>query len=129
MAVATSPTSASSPLPRRRTGSPAPYVGPMRDHSQVRGVYVYSAKDRMAGTTVSYAAAYPVGVPQTNANDTGLAIKTTSVDAFRADGSQLDPTALGHPNAFNGRATCCRARSQRSGSAIPRRFERSAAGR
>jgi hypothetical protein len=75
----------------------------MRDHSQVRGVYVYSPKDRMAATTVSYAAAYPVGVPQTNQNDTGLTIKTTSVDAFRADGSQLDPTALGDPNAFNGK--------------------------
>jgi len=49
------------------------------------------------------AAAYPVGVAQTNQNDTGLALKTTSVDAFRADGAQLDPTALGDPNAFNGK--------------------------
>jgi hypothetical protein len=92
---------AAAATPNRLSGTVC--VGPMRDHSQVRGVYVYSPKDRMAGTTVSYAAAYPVGVPQTNQNDTGLAIKTTSVDAFRADGSQLDPTALGDPNAFNGK--------------------------
>ncbi len=28
---------------------------------------------------------------------------TSSVDAFRADGAQLDPTALGDPNAFTGK--------------------------
>jgi hypothetical protein len=78
-------------------------IGPMRDQSQVRGVYAYSPKDRMAGTTVSYGAAFPVGVPQTNENDAGLSVSTTSVDAFRADGAQLDPTALGDPNAFNGK--------------------------
>jgi hypothetical protein len=92
---------AAAATPNRLSGTVC--VGPMRDHSQVRGVYVYSPKDRMAGTTVSYAAAYPVGVPQTNQNDTGLAIKSTTIDAFRADGSQLDPTALGDPNAFNGK--------------------------
>ena len=37
-----------------------------------------------------------------NENDTGLVLKTTSVDAFRADGAQLDPSALGDPNAFSG---------------------------
>jgi hypothetical protein len=92
---------AAAPSPNRLSGTVC--IGPMRDHSQVRGVYVYSPRDRMAGTTVSYGAAYPVGVPQTNQNDTGLAIKTTSVDAFRADGGQLDPSALGDPNAFNGK--------------------------
>jgi hypothetical protein len=75
----------------------------MRDQSQVRGAYVYSPRDRMAGTTVSYGAAYPVGLPQTNQNDTGLSISTTSVDGFRADGAQLDPSALGDPTAFNGK--------------------------
>ncbi len=75
----------------------------MRDQSQVRGAYVYSLKERIAGTAASYAAAYPVGVPPTNENDTGLVIKTTSVDAFRADGAQLDPTALGDPDAFTGK--------------------------
>jgi hypothetical protein len=64
---------------------------------------VYSPKDRMAGTTVSYGAAYPVGVPQTNENDAGLSVSTTSVDGFRADGTQLDPSALGDPSAFNGK--------------------------
>ena len=77
-------------------------LGPLRDQTQVRGVYVYSPRDRIAGTTVAYPAAFPVGVLPTNENDTGLVIKTTSVDAFRADGTQLDPTALGDPAAFTG---------------------------
>ncbi len=92
---------AAAPTPDRLSGTVC--VGPMRDQSQVRGVYVYSPKDRMAGTTVSYGAAYPVGLPQTNENDAGLSISTTSVDGFRADGGQLDPTALGDPTAFNGK--------------------------
>jgi hypothetical protein len=92
---------AAAPTPNRLAGTVC--IGPMRDHSQVRGAYVYSSRDRMAGTTVSYGAAYPVGVPQTNENDSGLSITTTSVDAFRADGGQLDPSALGDPNAFNGK--------------------------
>lgn len=89
------------PTPDRLSGTVC--VGPMRDQSQVRGAYVYSPRDRMAGTTVSYGAAYPVGLPQTNQNDTGLSISTTSVDGFRADGAQLDPSALGDPTAFNGK--------------------------
>lgn len=92
---------AAAPTPNQLTGTVC--IGPMRDQSQVRGVYAYSAKDRMADTTVSYGAAYPVGVPQTNENDAGLSVSTTSVDALRADGAQLDPTALGDPNAFNGK--------------------------
>lgn len=92
---------AAAPTPNRLAGTVC--VGPLRDQSQVRGVYVYSPRDRMAGTTVTYGAAYPVGLPQTNPNDTGLMIKTTSVDAFSADGAQLDPTALGDPAAFNGK--------------------------
>ncbi|HKV19472.1 MAG TPA: hypothetical protein VJR50_10595 [Mycobacterium sp.] len=92
---------AAAPTPNQLTGTVC--IGPMRDQSQVRGVYAYSPKDRMAGTTVSYGAAFPVGVPQTNENDAGLSVSTTSVDAFRADGAQLDPTALGDPNAFNGK--------------------------
>ena len=74
----------------------------MRDQSQVRGAYVYSPKERIAGTTAAYAAAFAIGVPPTNQNDTGLMLKTTSVDAFRADGAQLDPSALGDPTAFTG---------------------------
>ncbi len=92
---------ATAPAPNRLAGTVC--IGPMRDQSQVRGAYVYSPKERIAGTAASYAAAYPVGVPPTNENDTGLVIKTTSVDAFRADGAQLDPTALGDPNAFTGK--------------------------
>ena len=90
----------SAPTPDRLTGTVC--LGPQRDQSQVRGVYVYSAKDRIAGTTVAYPAAFPLGVPATNANDTGLVLTTTSVDAFRADGAQLEPAALGDPTAFEG---------------------------
>ncbi len=92
---------AAAPTPDRLSGTVC--IGPMRDQSQVRGAYVYSPKDRMAGTTVSYGAAFPVGLPETNQNDAGLSIATTSVDAFSADGAQLDPSALGDPNAFNGK--------------------------
>jgi hypothetical protein len=92
---------AAAPTPDRLSGTVC--IGPLRDQSQVRGAYVYSPRDRMAGTTVSYGAAYPVGLPQTNQNDAGLSISTTSVDGFRADGGQLDPTALGDPTAFNGK--------------------------
>ena len=53
-------------------------------------------------TSAAYPAAFPVGVLPTNENDTGLILKTTSVDAFRADGAQLDPSAMGDPNAFSG---------------------------
>ena len=77
-------------------------LGPQRDQSQVRGVYLYSTRDRMAGTTTAHPAAFPVGLPQTRDNDTGLTLRTTSVDAFRQDGAMLEPTALGDQNAFTG---------------------------
>lgn len=89
----------STPTPDRLTGTVC--LGPQRDQSQVRGVYIYSTGDRMAGTTTAYPAAFPVGLPQTK-DDTGLTLKTTSVDAFRADGAMVDPTALGDPDAFTG---------------------------
>lgn len=91
---------ATAPTPDRLTGTVC--LGPLRDRSQVRGVYVYSPRDRMPGTTVAYPAAFPVGLPATTGTDTGLTLKTTSVDAFRADGAMLDPTALGDPAAFKG---------------------------
>ncbi|WP_102141243.1 hypothetical protein [Mycobacterium hubeiense] len=87
------------PTPDRLTGTVC--LGPQRDQSQVRGVYVYSPRDRIPGTTVAYAAAFPVGVAPAN-DDTGLTLRTTSVDAFSADGAQLKPTALGDPQAFTG---------------------------
>jgi hypothetical protein len=90
----------SAPSPDRLTGTVC--LGPLRDQSQVRGVYVYSPHDRIAGTTVAYPAAFPVGLPAINENDTGLQLKTTSADAFSADGAQLKPTALGEPTAFTG---------------------------
>lgn len=69
----------------------------------MRGVYAYSPKDRIAGTAAAYPAAFPVGLPPTNENDTGLVLKTSSVDAFSADGAQLAPAALGEPTAFTGK--------------------------
>lgn len=78
-------------------------LGPMRDQAQVRGVYLYSPADRIKDTTVAYGAAYPVGLTPTNESDTGLTLKATSVDGFRADGGQLIPAALGDPAAFTGK--------------------------
>jgi hypothetical protein len=88
------------PTPDRLAGTVC--LGPLRDQSQVRGIYAYSPQDRMPGTTVAYAAAFPVGLGPMNPGDTGLMLKSTSVDAFRADGAQLDATALGDPTAFTG---------------------------
>jgi hypothetical protein len=90
----------SAPNPDRLTGTVC--IGPQKDQSQVRGIYVYSPRDRMPGTTTALPAAFPVGLPQTKDNDTGLTIRTTSVDAFRADGAMLDPGALGDQAAFSG---------------------------
>lgn len=90
----------SAPSPDRLTGTVC--LGPERDRAQVRGIYVYSPQDRIEGTTTAYPAAFPVGLPPTENNDTGLSLKTTSIDAFRADGAMLDATALGDPNAFQG---------------------------
>ncbi|MED5811101.1 hypothetical protein VST63_01900 [Mycolicibacterium sp. 050232] len=78
-------------------------LGPQRDQSQVRGVYVYSPRERIAGTTIAYPAAFPVGVLPTSVDDAGVTLKSTSVDAFSADGGQLAPTAMGDPGAFNGK--------------------------
>jgi hypothetical protein len=91
----------SAPSPDKLTGTVC--LGPLRDQSQVRGVYVYSPRERIAGTTVAYPAAFPVGVLPTNVNDTGITVRSTSVDAFSADGGQLAPTALGDAGAFNGK--------------------------
>jgi hypothetical protein len=91
---------ASAPNPDKLTGTVC--LGPLRDQTQVRGIYAYSPQDRISDTTVAYPAAFPVGLLPTNENDTGMVLQTTSVDAFRGDGAQLDPTALGDPSAFNG---------------------------
>lgn len=90
----------SAPTPDRLIGTVC--IGPARDQVQVRGVYAYSPSDRIPNTTVAHPAAFPVGLPAVRDNDTGLSIKTTSLDAFRADGAMLDPTTLGDPNAFTG---------------------------
>ncbi|MGE2833030.1 hypothetical protein [Mycobacterium sp. SMC-4] len=86
--------------PDRITGTVC--LGPLRDQSQVRGVYAYSPRERIPGSTVAYPAAFPVGLLPTGDNDTGLNLRTTSLDAFRADGARIEPPALGDPTAFEG---------------------------
>jgi hypothetical protein len=77
-------------------------LGPLKDHSQVRGVYSYSARDRIPNTSAAYPAAFPVGLMPTNANDTGLVVKTASLSAWRADGTPVTKAQLGDAGAFNG---------------------------
>ena len=85
---------------KRMTGTAC--LGPMKDRAAVRGVYLYPARDRIADTAAAYAAAFPVGVLPTKESDTGLVVKTTSVAAWRADGTQLSQASLGDPAAFSG---------------------------
>jgi len=86
--------------PDRLTGTVC--LGPQRDHSQVRGVYSYSARDRIPDSSAAYPAAFPVGLMPTNVNDTGLVVKTTSLSAWRADGTPLTQAQLGDAGAFTG---------------------------
>src|SRR5271163_822357 len=93
----TSPLSAP---PDRLTG--AVCLGPLKDRSQVRGVYSYSPRDRIPKTSAAYPAAFPVGLMPTNANDTGLVVKTISLSAWRADGTPVTKAQLGDAGAFTG---------------------------
>jgi len=77
-------------------------IGPLQDQAAVRGVYVYSPRDRIPDTAAAYPAAFPVGLPPPKASDTGLTLATSSVDAFRADGQQLTQQSLNDPTAFTG---------------------------
>jgi len=86
--------------PGRLTGTVC--LGPLKDRSQVRGVYGYSPRDRIPSTSAAYPAAFPVGLTPTNANDTGLVVKTTSLSAWRADGTPVTKAQLGDPGAFSG---------------------------
>jgi hypothetical protein len=92
--------SLSAPGGKRLTG--AVCLGPLSDRSAVRGVYLYSPRDRIPDTVAAYPAAFPVGVLPTKENDTGLVVKTSSVAAWRADGTQLTQASLGDPAAFSG---------------------------
>jgi hypothetical protein len=86
--------------PDRLTG--AVCLGPLKDRSQVRGVYSYSTRDRIPKSSAAYPAAFPVGLMPTNANDTGLVVKTTSLSAWRADGTPVTKAQLGDAGAFSG---------------------------
>ena len=86
--------------PDRLTGTIC--LGPLKDRSQVRGVYGYSPRDRIADTSAAYPVAFPVGLMPTNTNDTGLVVQTTSLSAWRADGTPVTRAQLGDPAAFTG---------------------------
>lgn len=86
--------------PNRLTGTVC--LGPLKERSVVRGIYVYSPNERIPDTAAAYAAAFPVGLLPTNVNDTGLVVKSTSVSAWRADGMPITKAQLGDPTAFNG---------------------------
>ncbi len=77
-------------------------LGPQDNRSEVRGVYVYSPRDRIPSTTAAYPVAFPVGILPTNRRDTGITVKSTSVEAWRADGAMLNQESLGDPTIFNG---------------------------
>ncbi|MGV0048535.1 hypothetical protein ACRU43_04810 [Mycobacterium colombiense] len=78
-------------------------LGPLKDRSQVRGVYGYSPRDRIPNSSSAYPVAFPVGLLPTNPNDSGgLAVKTVSLSAWRADGTPVTKTQLGDPGAFTG---------------------------
>src|ERR1700730_12945045 len=86
--------------PDRLTGTVC--LGPLKDRSQVRGVYSYSPRDRIPNSSAAYPAAFPGGLLPTNGNDTGLVVKTTSLSAWRADGTPVTKAQLGDPGAFTG---------------------------
>lgn len=86
--------------PDRLTG--AVCLGPLKDRSQVRGVYTYSPRDRIPKTSEAYPAAFPVGLPPTNANDTGLVVKSVSLSGWRANGNPVTKAQLGDAGAFTG---------------------------
>jgi hypothetical protein len=90
----------SAPNPDRLTGTVC--VGPLNDQSAVRGVYLYSPRDRITGTTAAYPVAFPVGLLPTNRSDTGVIVKSNSVEAWRADGTVVTQASLGDPGVFNG---------------------------
>lgn len=100
VAMGLAPRPLATPAPDRLSGTVC--LGPLQDRSAVRGVYVYSPRDRIPGSTAAYPAAFPVGMPPTNPNDTGLTVTSTSVAAWRADGTQLTQASLGDPGAFTG---------------------------
>lgn len=78
-------------------------LGPLKDRSQVRGVYGYSPRDRIPDSSAAYPVAFPVGLLPTNPNDSGgLAVKTASLSAWRADGTPVTKMQLGDPGAFTG---------------------------
>jgi hypothetical protein len=77
-------------------------LGPLSDRSAVRGMYVYSPRDRIPNTSAAYPAAFPVGMLPTNGNDTGVVLKTTSIEAWRADGKQVTQAQLGDPGVLEG---------------------------
>ena len=99
---------AAAPTPDRLSGTVC--LGPMRDQSQVRGAYVYSPKDRMAGTTVSYPAPLPGRVAadqreRHRAGDRRPRASTRSVPTARHSTRARSATRM----RSTATATCCSA--------------------
>ena len=91
----------SAPTPDQLTGTVC--LGPLRDQSQVRGVYVYSPRDRIAGTTVAYPAAFPVGCARDQRRTTpGWCSRPRAWTRSAPTAPSSIPTALGDPTAFTG---------------------------
>ena len=111
-----------SPDPDKLSGTVC--LGPLRDQTQVRGVYVYSPQDRIPGTIAAYPASFPVGLQpdQRHRHRPGAEVhqrrrvrrrrSATDADrARRADGVQRQ------------RLHAARTRHQRAGVALPRRLD------
>ena len=90
----------SAPTPDRLSGTVC--IGPLKEQSAVRGVYVYSPRDRIPNTVAAYPVAFPVGLLPTPSTDTGVLVQTTSVEAWRDDGTPLSQLDLGDPKIFTG---------------------------
>jgi hypothetical protein len=90
----------SAPNQDRLTGTVC--LGPQDNQSAVRGIYAYSPRDRIAGTAAAYPVVFPVGLLPTNRSDTGITVKTSSVEAWRSDGAVITQESLGDPTVFTG---------------------------
>ncbi len=98
--LALTSTPLSTPEPDRLSGTVC--LGPLKEQSAVRGIYLYSPAEKIKDTTVAYGAPFPVGLPPANDTDTGLNLTTQGLAAFRADGTPLIPASLGDSKAFTG---------------------------
>ena len=115
---------AAAPTPDKLTGTVC--LGPLRDQTPgARRVRLLAAgPDRRAPPSPTRRRSRS-GCRRPTRTTPAWSLKTTSVDAFRADGAQLDPDRARRPDGVQRqRLHAARTRDQRSGSAIPRRLGR-----